>query len=1141
MTLLSREFLQRPEGRVFKDKVREALRRDVEGLAQTLFGTPKPARSRKEMRFAGGLIVRLAGRKRGLWYSHTAATGGAELKMIAFARHLDEIGAWGWAGHYTGIEPEGKRWTEAERRAWLERQKREREARERARRAAEERERTARIGVARQKWADGEPLEVLSEKYLVATRGIPVPEAGWPHDVIRFHRGDRAIMFAATTVDGELQAVHCVYLTGAGTNLRRVNGSKKKLTFGPLDNGAVVRLPGKRGFGAPLLRAEGPETGLTGWRATGYATWVLLGPLTNKPPPRGRRVIDLRDDDAAGSPVDQRYQEVLAGWRVDRLDVWPATPWPEPRGDKSDFNDVLREAGLDAVRHRIRLVELAAQGLEPAPPPFPPPTAGLTEVRGAVARQLAQFLRHRLDEEPPRILIAGSPGSGKTEQIIAAIPAMVGADQHQGRPHRVIVAVPMHRLGRQIIARFAERFAEAGIFTAVYEGRGVSRRESGEDEAQALADGRMALCRNPLDVELALVAGADVTKTVCGNSKSGPCCKYRLDCKYFAQLTECSKADVVFLAHNFVFERIPELIGANVGTIVIDEDPSTHGDGTVKLEMSDLGDLALDEYPVRDTRKGRKDKPNPHFANPDHAKTEELGVRFAALQSALDRVGQGTPLRDALAAEGLTGELLKEIRGLDLRRRVDPAMWPGMPLAEREEAARRASINPVLSRLHALLSACMEAAVSDPSRARDLLDLDAPSNPADPDNGCADSASERVEVRGRSITVYRLRPAASWTESRPILLASANARPELLAQHFDGLQHTPAPMPAAPFQTVHQHIGAFGREVTEGRLPELLPEAEALIAGRSALIITHLPCADPTRKRLPDVTVRYHGGTVGDDDFGNVEVVLVYGGAFPKPKDVRRLASAEAGRIMPHAKPVRTSAVALLADGTGVRFDRLAYVDETMQAVHQGIYDASIIQAIGRGRGLNRPAANPVEIHVFANCPLPLPVASITRWRRPSRLQKMLWRGNVPLGAADMHRFHPDLFRSEEAARQAKHRWGGEAEIRAELQRLADCMPWPSVLVTWQPKGQGHRVRVNLVARAQLDQVHNAALREFAGLAIWRVEPFSLGVRFRSPVEECDIAGKETSFPTMSRSSPWSAGPTEPTGDPLQPRAPPDG
>jgi hypothetical protein len=401
--------------------------------------------------------------------------------------------------------------------------------------------------------------------------------------------------------------------------------------------------------------------------------------------------------------------------------------------------------------------------------------------------------------------------------------------------------------------------------------------------------------------------------------------------------------------------------------------------------------------------------------------------------------------------------------------------------------------------------------------------------------------SERVEVRGSAITVYRLRPAHAWTDARPLLLASASARPELLAQHFPGLQSTTAPMPAAPFEIVHQRLGAFGRKATERKLPELLAEAEALIAGRRALIVTHMPIAEATRAALPGVAVRYHGGTVGDDDFGNVEVVLVYGGAFPDQRDVFRRASAEAERIIPRADPVKTSAVALLADGSGVRFDRLAYVDDAAQAVHAGIYDASILQAIGRGRGLNRTAANPVEIWDFNNCPLPMPLASIGRWRRPSRLQKMLWRGIVPIGAAGMARRYPDLFPSAEAARTAKYRWGGEAAILDALHALADGMPWPSAIVTLQPTGPGHKRARLIVRRERVEELRREAEREFGGLVSWHVAPFSQGTK-PSPIgkKDCDISGKEALFPELSHTSRPISSPPPPIAPSTAARAPPD-
>lgn len=111
-------------------------------------------------------------------------------------------------------------------------------------------------------------------------------------------------------------------------------------------------------------------------------------------------------------------------------------------------------------------------------------------------------------------------------------------------------------------------------------------------------------------------------------------------------------------------------------------------------------------------------------------------------------------------------------------------------------------------------------------------------------------------------------------------------------------------MPAAPFQTVHQHLKAFGKDAMTRKFPDLLADARWLTAGKRAPIVTRMSLAKAFAEALPDVAVRYQGGTIGDDDFGGIEELLVYGGAFATQRDVFRLASAETGRIIPPAPPV---------------------------------------------------------------------------------------------------------------------------------------------------------------------------------------------------------------------------------------------
>ena len=56
---------------------------------------------------------------------------------------------------------------------------------------------------------------------------------------------------------------------------------------------------------------------------------------------------------------------------------------------------------------------------------------------------------------PPRILISAPTGIGKTEIIGRRLPDIIAEDKKNGRPHRAVVLVPTHRLGKMIAERYA--------------------------------------------------------------------------------------------------------------------------------------------------------------------------------------------------------------------------------------------------------------------------------------------------------------------------------------------------------------------------------------------------------------------------------------------------------------------------------------------------------------------------------------------------------------------------------------------------------------------------------------------------------------------------------------------------------------
>jgi len=124
--------------------------------------------------------------------------------------------------------------------------------------------------------------------------------------------------------------------------------------------GVAVRLPGPAD--GPLLLAEGPETGLSVWRATGHETWIALGSMSRLVVPQRRIVIVCADDDLLHHPDPRKaaatraLAKAVRGWRESGVWLGVATPTAHRRQDKSDFNDLLQTSGIVAVRARLSAV-----------------------------------------------------------------------------------------------------------------------------------------------------------------------------------------------------------------------------------------------------------------------------------------------------------------------------------------------------------------------------------------------------------------------------------------------------------------------------------------------------------------------------------------------------------------------------------------------------------------------------------------------------------------------------------------------------------------------------------------------------------------------------------------------------------------
>jgi hypothetical protein len=105
-----------------------------------------------------------------------------------------------------------------------------------------------------------------------------------------------------------------------------------------------------------LLLAERLEDAEAGWKATGFEAWACLAGVTKNlidVVPVRRIVIVLLLDVDRFSLVRCAMRNTIRRWRSQGRTVLEATPRALSAGDGSTFANLLREAGLHAVKQRI--------------------------------------------------------------------------------------------------------------------------------------------------------------------------------------------------------------------------------------------------------------------------------------------------------------------------------------------------------------------------------------------------------------------------------------------------------------------------------------------------------------------------------------------------------------------------------------------------------------------------------------------------------------------------------------------------------------------------------------------------------------------------------------------------------------------
>lgn len=1014
------------------DRVRGELTAGLEALAETLLGAPS-IRKVRTWRWGkqGSLSVEVSGRKRGSWHDHEAGQGGGPLQLIAYARPCSTAEAIRWAREWTGGTPEAGAAFKAEHAA----RQAERDRKARAAAVDQATEEQQRTDYATRLWAQAVPVATtLAERYLLEVRQIPAPTA-WP-DTVRFHSATRSLIVAATSSDGAVRAVQRIRLAPDAQKAASSVDNPTKQTNGVLAS-AAVRLPGDPA--GPLMLAEGPETGLSVWAATGHETWIMLGGMGGVAPPAGRRAVACRDDDPKHSPADRRLLKTVAEWTAAGHQVAVATPWPFRAYDKTDFNDALKQDGAAGVRQRveaslnpgggapIRLpIKVVRERLRTAVTGFfdatrtwaaqsdiSPSDAGTAQTDAGAAGSNQPTL-----DSPPRTsmpvhAIRVDVGSGKSLTALQEAIRLLTEMRAAGDGRSAAFAIPTHALGDELAAIFAIHAARRGLTAAVWRGMSAPDPDSGSDP----------MCLNLEAVQDARDAMLDVYRTTCRRKLSDgtfATCPFLETCGYERQRR--SEADLWIIPHNLLFLEKPTAIGP-LAFLVIDESiwqdglEGVHGKPTM---------LALDA--VEHIEPAAADAPlSSRF---DQDRLQYLRNR---LLDVLRPAGDGPVTAESLEMSELSLDNTREAYRLEWARFVDPGMHPGMTKAQRREAVAKAAINATIPRLATMWQA-MTALLEEGGPQRSGWAALA-MKPGD------DGLVKVLHLKGR--TAIR----KGWQV--PTLLLDATMNVDLVRFYLPEVELTAELLADAPHQTVRQVVDrAYSKSAIEPLLTTAPGYSEAEAArrhrglrtvhaiinrearrygGDDVLVVTQKAVREALPGHGPMATcidLAHHNAVAGRDKWRNVRALIMVGRTQPAPASVERLAEALTGRAVEHldgwygrGDGVRHTTV---AGPVAIEADR--HPDLIAEAIRWQVCEGELVQINGRGRGVNRTEDNPLDVLVLTDAPLDVPVTATLQAAdlAPSPNDLMLAAGGVVFeNPADASAAYSQIWATKAAAKMA--------------------------------------------------------------------------------------------------------------------------
>ena len=190
-----------------------------------------------------------------------------------------------------------------------------------------------------------------------------------------------------------------------------------------------------------------------------------------------------------------------------------------------------------------------------------------------------------------------------------------------------------------------------------------------------------------------------------------------------------------------------------------------------------------------------------------------------------------------------------------------------------------------------------------------------------------------------------------------------------------------------------------------------------LVSPGRVLVVTYKDC-EAAFAGIPGVEVAHFNAIAGLDIYRDVALLIVIGRPLPPSLALHPMVGGYFS-IEPEGTYEKVLRSVPMRDGTERSIKVTQHQDPHAEILRAAICDDEIIQAIGRGRGVNRTANTPLQVQVLADVALPLLHDRVIAWETivPDVVQRMLMAGIAVNSPADAALLHPNIFVSSNQAK----------------------------------------------------------------------------------------------------------------------------